>query len=371
MVELRWLRRLGPLLAALGAVTLIASVVAGANSPPGAACSRVAAAAADISAATAGDGPWFRIDPLLDATGTLRGQHLAIGHGSGVVESTDLAPESFAAGPFGDVVLVGSDDGRESTVRAVVGGSCRQVVSSGRDVIRSAVLSPDGTTLYEHRVDRRTRADLGIWSRPFAGGAASLALAPIADDERYGRTFSTELAWSDDGTALVVQSCGIASCRTRLLDPRTGATRSVGDANQGVLIGAAAGRLITFASCRGLPCAIESTDIATGAMTTIGEAAGEARVVDTTDGAVVVAEATADGETSVRAIDPVSGRGRTIPVARPGLRLVGTATVAGGGQGIPPGWVLLTSDARPAADGASVLVNVVDGSTVELPEVQR
>jgi hypothetical protein len=370
MVELRWLRRLGPPLAALGAVALIASVVAGANSPGAAACTHVALATARSSAASVADAAWFRIDPLLDAAGTLRGQHVAIGRGSNAIETADLPAETFATGPFGDVVLVGSDDGRSSTVRAVVAGSCRQVVSSGRYVVRSAVLSPDGSTLYEHRVDRRSREDLGIWRRPYAGGAARLVLGPIADDQRYGRTFSTELAWSDDG-ALVVQSCGIASCRTRFLDPRAGTTRTVGDANQGVLIGAVADRLITFASCRGLPCPIVSTDITTGVMTTIGEAAGDARVVDTTDGATVVADVVVDGTTALRVIDPRSGRARTIASTRPGLRLVGTSTFARGGVAIPPGSVLLTSDARPAAQGPSLLVNVADGSTVELAEVRR
>ena len=43
------------------------------------------------------------------------------------------------------------------------------------DVIRRATVSPDGSTVYEARVARRDRADLGIWSRPLDGRGAGAA----------------------------------------------------------------------------------------------------------------------------------------------------------------------------------------------------
>ncbi|HKG55877.1 MAG TPA: hypothetical protein VKA85_01370 [Candidatus Limnocylindrales bacterium] len=375
MVELRWLRRLGPPFAALGAVALIASVVTGANpaTPRGCAAtatgSEVGTSAATVRAPEAvADGSWFRIDPRLDGTGTLRGQRVSIGQGLRAVDTVDLAAESFATGPFGNVVLVGSDDGTSSTLRARV-GDCFRDVASERDVIRSAVLSADGATIYEHHVDRATRGDLGVWTRSASGGPAALALASIEADERYGRTFSTELAWAPDGT-LVIQACGIASCRTRLFDPATHVVRTLADPDQGVLIGAAPGRIVTFASCRGLPCAVVSTDIETGIRTPIADATGPARVVDTSGGAVIVVETIARGSPALRTIDARTGEARDVALPT-GLRLVGPTALAGGGIALPRSWVLLTPDGRPGGPGRSLFLNVVDGTTLALPEVRR
>ena len=154
MVESRWLRWIGPGVVAIGAVGLVASATAGAAvrpwapracaGPPGA----IAAAAGDARPADLRDlasAPWFRQDPVVDGGGDLRGQRVAIGlDGDRLVRSMDLPAESFAAGPFGRIVLVGSDDGTASRLVAVdVAGGCSWPIAEERDVIRPGDRRPD------------------------------------------------------------------------------------------------------------------------------------------------------------------------------------------------------------------------------------
>ena len=204
MVESRWLRWIGPGVIALGAVGLIASTTVGAGprawTPrpcPGTPADRVAGArdVAPITPADLAAAPWFRLDPVAAADGSLRGQRLVLGRfGDPLTRALDLPAESFAAGPFGHIVLAGSDDGSTSRLEMVdVAGGCSWTLGSERDVIRRATIDPSGSVIYEMRVDRATRADLGIWRRPVdAASTAERILDPIAPDARFGRTFSTE-----------------------------------------------------------------------------------------------------------------------------------------------------------------------------------
>ena len=93
-METRWIRRLGPGIAVLGAMAAIASTAAGAPSPswqpPG--CSGPPAAG------PLGPGTWFRLDPTV-VDGTYVGQRLSLGSGSAPQRRIDLAAESFATGP--------------------------------------------------------------------------------------------------------------------------------------------------------------------------------------------------------------------------------------------------------------------------------
>ena len=164
MVESRWVRRIGPGLAALGAVAAIATTTLGApdriwDPPP---------CPADATRTQARPGTWWRLDPLL-AGGRLSGQRLAVGGpGTANPRRLDLTAESFAAGPFDGRVLVGSDDGRRSTLSLVdpARGCAQALATMGTAVIRRATLTPDRQAVIEFRVDRRTRADLGVFRRP-------------------------------------------------------------------------------------------------------------------------------------------------------------------------------------------------------------
>ena len=174
MTEDRWRRVVGPAMVALallggaagsGAVA-IATAGAWWDPPPcdGGPAALVAAARggpADGAAPT----PWTELAPVLDGAGTLASQRLTIGIGPDE-HRLDLPPESFAGGPFGHIVIVGADDGQRSRIRAIdVVAGCAWDVADEAAVVRRATISPDGTTLLEMRVDRTTRADLGIWQR--------------------------------------------------------------------------------------------------------------------------------------------------------------------------------------------------------------
>ena len=165
---------------------------------------------------------WFRMDAVLDAAGTLTGQRLTLGVVGGRARLLALPPESFASGPVEGVVLVGDDDGSRSRMRAIdPAGGCASTIAVEASVIRSAVLDTDLGATFEHRVDRATRADLGVWRRATRGGTAVRLLPGLAPDARHGRTFSTDLRWASDGR-LAVASCGEVACRTRIVDTATG-----------------------------------------------------------------------------------------------------------------------------------------------------
>lgn len=382
-MEKRWLLRLGPPLVAVGALGLVASVSAGATGdrpwdPPD--CGPGADPATTRAALSRPGGPegltgeaWYRLDPVLDASGTLSGQRLELGlHGRGG-RYVELPPESFAAGPFGRLVLVGSDDGNVSTVRAIdASAACARLIARESSVVRRAVIDPAGATVYEFRVDRATRADLGVWRRPLAGGDAERVLAPLPADERFGRTFSTELAWSLEGDRLVVQQCGYTSCRTRLVDPGSGLVSTIARPEIGELVGVAGGRVVAYAACHGLPCQIVSVDASSGQTALVAEAAGLAQLVPTDTGPRVIHETGPEADRHLRSTDLAGGSAVTIPASVGDLRLVPASARASAGTQLPAGWVLLAPDGRRAGgSGRPVLVRLADGLTVPLGEVTR
>ena len=207
MVEARWLRWFGPGVVALGAVGLVGSTALGAAThvPTPQACAgslaeRNAAAhrAVAMDLADLRSAPWFRLDARLDRDGSLAGQTLAVGlDGESGGRVSEWPAESFAAGPFGQVVLVGADDGSVSSLQALdVATGCAWPIATEPSVIRRATIDPTGTTVFEMRVDRVTRADLGIWSRPMDGHLPARQVLPApATDGRFGRTWSTEFTW--------------------------------------------------------------------------------------------------------------------------------------------------------------------------------
>jgi hypothetical protein len=320
-------------------------------------------------AAIAGE-PWFRADPRLDGDGALDGQRLTVGRrGRGAPATIVLPPESFAAGPFGDLILVGEDDGVASRLSTFdAGAGCSSPVDTTADVIRRATVSPDGSTLYEARVARYDRTDLGIWSRPLAGSVpARPVMAPPAEDARFGRTWSTELMWSVEGDRLVVQSCGEVACRTRLFDASDGSIDMVDDPSVGGVVGVAGGRVIAHAACRGFPCPLVATHVASGARQVLAEASGPAIVVSE-PGAVRIVHET--GDTDGRRLRTIASDGSG--AADLGPIPAGLGLGSGSGLRLPPGWVLLAPDGRlpiTAVDPRLTLRRIADGRSVLLDEV--
>ncbi|MEA2610416.1 MAG: hypothetical protein QOG32_142 [Chloroflexota bacterium] len=385
MVGSRWLRRIGPALLALGGVGVIASVALGAGArswtPPacaGPAGGRGAAARAPVAADLGGlrGSPWFRLDPRLDGGGGLSGQRLTVGlDGSGATRALDLPAESFAAGPFGRVVLAGSDDGVTSRIQAIdVASGCAWTIAEEAAVIRRATIDPAGRSVYETRVDRGSRTDLGVWRRALDGsGAAARVLAPIPVDGRFGRTFTTEFSWQVAGDRLAVQSCGEVACRTRVISSE-GIGQTLASPDLGTLIGLDGDRAITYAACRGLPCPIVSTDLQTGRRQTIAAAAGLAVVIPTPDGVRVVHEDVGPAGRRLHGLAPDGGFATDLGPLPDGLRLQPSAVGAGAATRLPPGWVLLAPEGRLPLDPVatrSQLRHLPDGSTVDYAEAVR
>jgi len=342
MVEVRWLRVVGPLVASVAFAAAVGSATIGASGarerpwdpPPcrGGSMARILAARSADPEATRGSGTVPRVElvPRLDPSGTLIGEGLTFSGGAmggaamGAESRLDLPAESFAAGPFGDLFLVGSDDGHRSRLRAVdVQAGCAWDIGDEADVIRRATLSPDGITVYETRVDRASRADLGVWYRRLDDGDRAVrVLEPIVTDDRFGRTWSTEFAWSVDGDRLAIQSCGAVACRTRVLDPRGGLVQTITDPADGPMIGLTTDRLIGYRACRGLPCPLVSTDLETGRSAVLSDAA-TAVVVSGHGPAVRVIHEWQDalGDRRLRSVDPLGRDALDIGRIPPGSRL--------------------------------------------------
>jgi hypothetical protein len=374
MLESRWFRRAGPAvatLAAVAAVVVIASSTLGA--PARTWVPEACSGAPTMGSSTAGT--WYRIDPALDA-GSLAGQRLTVGRaGDRGARQLDLDAESFAAGPVGGTILVGTDDGRHSRLSLIdVARGCAWSVAESVDVIRTATLGSDGATLFEYRVDRRTRADLGLWQRPLDGATPpSRVLPPIVADARFGPTWLTDLVWSYDRRSLAVQSCGELACRVRVLDPVIGEVQLVADPDVGDLVGIAGDRLVAHGVCRGLPCPLVSVDLHDGSTTVLDHAAGQAVLSRDADGRpLVVHEVGAAGRT-LRIVGLDGQHPAALDGDPDGRRLVGGPARSGGAAETAAGWILFGPDGRLPIDGAlrPVLRHVPDGRTVPLDEVSR
>ena len=252
MESMRWIRGMVPLATMALLVTGVAlrpTVLQAAAGPwPPSPCS---------SAPPPGPGApaWYRIDALLDGRGSFAGQRLHLGLGGSDGSSMDLPPESFATGPVNGLVLVGADDGTRSRLALIDASSgCETWSASNEDVIRSALLAPDGRSVAEHRVERSTRSDRGVWMRPLDGGPVRQVAQALEVDDAYGPTFTTELRWAPDGR-LVVTSCGELACRTRIVNIDTGRTTAI--ARTGPVIGVPDdGGVVAYGVCPGLPCAV-------------------------------------------------------------------------------------------------------------------
>ena len=314
--------------------------------PPGAAGPRAFAAADPpwdppacrapaVAGLPANGAAWYRLEAVLDSTGTLAGQRLTVGVVGRRARQVALPPESFASGPVADVVLVGDDDGTRSRLRAVdAGRGCAHHGRRGRRLIRGAILAPDGAIEVEHRVDRATREDLGVWRRSARGGTAVRLLPGLVPDAAHGRTFATDLRWAPDGR-LSVASCGERVCRTRLVDPTTGVVAATD--GTGPVLGVAAGRVIAYAPCDGFPCAIVGVDPTTGGIDTLVPDAGPAAIGGPRDASLVFERAG-----RLTTLDLLTDAQVDVP-ASDGLVPVRSGSGATAGLDLPRGEVLLAS----------------------------
>ena len=311
------------LLAPLAVFTAVAA--ASPLAPPGGAAVQTPAGAcpAGNASATGAGAAWFRLDPVLDAGGSLASVRLWAGGAAGVPFRVDLPAESFASGPADGQVLVGDDDGSRTRLRLLdVARGCWRAIAVEDAVVRSAVMREDAAVMYEHRVNRASRADLGVWRRETATGYAVRVLESVAPDAAYGRTYSTDLSLAPDGR-VVATSCGAKACRTRVLDAATGHVDAV--SATGPVIGLVGDHLVAMSACVSLPCDVEAVDLGSGARSRVADG-----VVTAAMGGSALVWADVDG--CLWQADLAAGPGPAVRVrAAPGLSPVGRSSLAASG----------------------------------------
>ena len=144
------------------------------------------------------------------------------------------------------------------------------------------------------------------------------------------------------------------------------------DPGLGTAIGLARGRLVSYLACRGLPCPVVVTDVAGGGRRTLASDAGLALVTATPDGPRFVhSRGAAHGATLHSMTLDADGRVDLGPVPD-GLDLLVDASRAGAGLDVPPGWLVLAPEGRPAFDGSAptaILRHVLDGRSAAVDEV--
>ncbi|HEY5629652.1 MAG TPA: hypothetical protein VIR16_09095 [Candidatus Limnocylindrales bacterium] len=325
------------------------------------ACAATGEAAGHGEGAAGGATAWYRLETVLDADGTLAARHLVAGRGAGRW-TAELPPESFASGPVAGRLLVGDDDGHRSRLRLLdtVRG-CWSAVGTEDSVIRSALLASDGH-VYEHRVDRATRRDLGVWARELASPEASRpVLGGLDADPASGPTFSTTLLLGEGGR-IAVSSCGERACRTRVVDPESGAASPVVRAGPAAAI--MASQLVALEPCEGLPCPMLVVNLATGATTSVGPVTG--MPVSPPDASGVLVVAGDHGLRVGRTSDPlhlaeVPGTQQLAPIPRTSTSETGfeaprgLVAVAPGGSAADPSLVRLLDPAALKITAGEVL----------------
>jgi hypothetical protein len=75
-------------------------------------------------------------------------------------------------------------------------------------IVRSALVTPDASAVVEHRVDRATRADLGLWRVPLDGAHARRIAAGLAGGRRAVRPHVQHGAPLGARWRLAVTACG-------------------------------------------------------------------------------------------------------------------------------------------------------------------
>jgi len=291
---------------------------------------------------------WWRSVSVLDADGSIVGRSLTVGRGGAELAHLALPTESSVSGPVGGLVVVASDDGAASLVRLLaVGRGCAWTIPAPEGVLRRAVLSPDGTTLLAHVVERASRVDLGVWARPLVGGGSwARVLAPLDGVAAgTGRVWATDVRATADGR-LVVQSCGDTGCVVRVtsLDGTRPVTLS-GGRMQGHLLGVAGDRLIVWQECGGAPCPILAWPIGARSGTRLADDAVAAEL--SADGTRLVILRIDPAGSHLLAIDPASGARWALADAG-GLRPLAIGLEAFAGIELPADAVAIgSSDALP------------------------
>ena len=238
-------------------------------SPSGAGCSAGSPAEA-ARAATDGSSRGLQSSnrSTLSERGEVIGRALNARTANGAPVSVDLPVESFVGETVDDlVVYTRYTPATGSQVRALdLVTGCDGLLASPSEIVRSAVLAVDGTSLYVHSVKKTGRADAGVIRFDLVTGISTQAVPPLRPNARLGPIFGTELHFGADSGALAVQSCGMSECLTRVLDVATGTVATYDQPGQGQFISLDDEHLVTYAACGLMPCDVLSIDLATSSV---------------------------------------------------------------------------------------------------------
>jgi hypothetical protein len=346
----RWIVALALLAGAGGLIAvfrLLPGADAGRSSPPAglATCATVPALG---PGAAARPGTFFKIQPRLDAAGTLVGRQLFVGRAGQSTGSMELPAESSVSGPIDGIVTVAADDGSHSTVQLVSAtDGCASVAFTATSVIRRAIANPIDGSLLLHFVDGATRADLGVWRLASTGAEPVLILEPLPAALGFGTVWATDLRLDPVGRQLAVQSCQDRECLTRIVDlaaPEMAAIVLRGT-RQGPTLGFAGDRLVTWAACDGFPCSVLAWDAASAGLVELLANATAAGL--TADGRLLVATLSDGALDHAVVIDLVSGRTHALRGLAAGDRPVATGGIAAMGLEVAPDQLAV---AQPAGD---------------------
>lgn len=324
---------------------------------------------------------WFQLDAPDDGTGAITRYVLIAGRLGWVGSFTvELPNPAFAAGPFGDQILYGGDDGTRSeiAVLSVADGSRRVLLTSAQPVWR-ATLDRDAAHLYYVLLDRVTREDLGIWRLRLDGSTKSeLVMAPPAWVAELQPVTAVEFVWGATGDALAVYACGLGvGCRTRVLDVATGKVRSYDEVPLlGDIIGVTSDAYIAYENCSGFPCRLTRVDLATGTVDTLVDEAGPAVLVLAATGPLVVYEVPYATGYRLMGLDLTTSATRQVYLGpMDGPSLASSIKLKFENVGLPADWLLLGpyGDVLPIVTGLPKpqVVRIGDGVQVQLIGVSR
>lgn len=289
------------------------------------------------------------------------------------------------------VVVIIEDDGRRSTMRAVVAasGEAHDVLVSN-DVIVNGVLDRDGRIAYYLTADRLTGDLTGAWQFAVGEGAEPkplenlLAAAPEFRLAAITRFFS-RLLLSPDGTTLGVFRCVDIDCALRAV--RTDDGSLVGD----VAIPRGGGDPFAITNTTALLRPIvpdgphrigEVIDLSSGARSPMPFEVwpfGAPAIVDGPDGPAMVVQTAgrlATNEAGPSAVPPevaIIDAADMVVLAEYAPPLTSIAIVdtddASVGVDLPPGWILMWGT-EPGEDTMSAYaMHAADGSMLPLPRV--
>jgi len=239
-----------------------------------------------------------RVQAQVARRGELTGRVLTAQGSAGAPHSIALPVESFVGPTVGDLIVYTRHSAATgSEVRALnLANGCDIRLATPTEIVRSAVMDATATSVYVHSVKRGSRADAGVVRYDLVTGRPDTLLPPLSAPEGFGPIFGTDLRWDVGDDTLAVQSCGFRRCLTRLVDIGTGEVTTFDQLGQGAFIALTSEHLLTFADCPGMPCAVLSTNLASGSVSVVAEDAYSAAVGTTGAAGTILVINTAAGQ---------------------------------------------------------------------------